>query len=194
MPLTLSTIPRHLTSICARRGAIGNVLNRRPYPGLMPVGRVHLVYGLAGSGKSTLGRSLCADGSGVRFSLDEWMLRLFPDLHFESREYGAKAADVRELIWSLAEQVLLTGNDVVLDWNSWSRSRRRWAVDRAAVVDAQVIVHTLTASIDTASERARERTERQVPYAHPVTRAGNIHLDGLMEEPSVDEGIEIRAH
>lgn len=194
MPLTLSTIPRHLTSRCARCGVIGNVLNRRPYPGLMPVGRVHLVYGLAGSGKTTLARSLCAEGHGVRFSLDEWMLRLFPDLHFESREYGEKAADARELIWSLAEQVLLTGVDVVLDWNSWSLSRRRWAVDRAAGIGATVTLHTLTASIDTASERARERTRRQMPYSHPVTRAGNTHLDGLMEEPSVDEGIEIRAH
>ena len=160
----------------------------------MAVGRVHLLYGLAGSGKSTLARSLCADGRGVRFTLDEWMLRIFPDLQFESRAYGVKAAEVRDLIWSVAEQVLLTGSDVVLDWNSWSEDRRRWAVDHAAAVGAPVTLHKLTASIEPASEQARERTERGTRYAHPVTHAGNRHLAGLMEEPVSDEGIEIHEH
>lgn len=160
----------------------------------MPIGRVHLVYGLAGSGKSTLARSLCAYGEGVRFTLDEWMLRLYPSLHFETRAYGAKAVEVRDLIWSIAEQVLLTGSDVVLDWNSWSAERRRWAVDRAAAVDAPVILHKLPASIETASERAQARTERDTQYTHPVTHAGNRHLAGLMEEPRNEEGIEINEH
>lgn len=160
----------------------------------MSVGRVHLLYGLAGSGKSTLARSLCADGRGVRFTLDEWMLRLFPDLHFESRAYGVKAAEVCDLIWSVAKQVLLSGSDVVLDWNSWSADRRRWAVDHAAAVNARVILHKLTASIEIASEQSRQRTERSTPYTHPVTHAGNRHLAGLMETPVSDEGIEIHEH
>lgn len=54
------------------------------------VGTVHVMYGLAGSGKSTLARQLCAEGCAVRFTLDEWMLRLYPGLDFESREYGAR--------------------------------------------------------------------------------------------------------
>jgi len=160
----------------------------------MPIGRVHLLYGLAGSGKSTLARSLCAHGEGVRFTLDEWMLRLYPSLHFETRAYGVKAVEVRDLIWSIAEQVLLTGSDVVLDWNSWSAERRRWAVDRAAAVGAPVILHKLTASIEAASERAQARTERDTQYSHPVTHAGNCHLAGLMEAPRGEEGIEIREH
>lgn len=148
----------------------------------------------AGSGKTSLARSLSAGGQGVRFTLDEWMLRLFPDLDFESRAYGVMADEVRELIWSVAEQVLLSGCDVVLDWNSWSVERRRWAVDHASAVGASVIVYKLSANIDTASQQAQERTGRGDPYAHPVTRLGNHHLAALMEEPTSDEGIEIREH
>lgn len=158
------------------------------------VGRLHLLYGLAGSGKSTLARELSTEGDAVRFTLDEWMLRLYPDLDFESGEYGHRAGDVRELIWTIAEQVLESGTDVVLDWNSWSRDRRRWAVERASRSGAPVILHRLTASVDLASSRARARTDRRTPFAHPVTRAGNEHLATLLEEPSPAEGLQICTH
>lgn len=160
----------------------------------MPTGRVHLLYGLAGSGKSTLARELCTEGGAVRFTLDEWMLRLFPGLDFESRAYGDAAAEVRDLMWTVAEQVVRTGSDVVLDWNSWSAARRRWAVERAAAIGAPVLLHRLTASIDRASEQAGRRAERGTRYAHQVTREGNQHLATLMEEPTSDEGFEIQVH
>lgn len=70
----------------------GTLLGSR---GLMTVGRVHLMLGLAGSGTSTLARRLCEDAGAVRFTLDEWMLRLNPGVDFESSEYGRLAADAR---------------------------------------------------------------------------------------------------
>ncbi|WP_405002659.1 AAA family ATPase [Georgenia subflava] len=48
------------------------------------VGRVHLLYGLGGSGKTTRARELCQDGRAVRLTLDEWMIRLYPDVAFDS--------------------------------------------------------------------------------------------------------------
>jgi len=123
-------------------------------------GRVHLLYGLAGSGKTTLARALCAEGRAVRFTLDEWMISLYPGLSFEAAEYGRRTEIVKDLIWSVAEQVLRSGADVVLDWNSWSRARRAWAVQRAAVIPAEVILHRLDASVEqaTASGAAVTRT------------------------------------
>lgn len=49
---------------------------------------VHLLCGLPGAGKTTLARRLEAGLPAIRFSLDEWMLRLYPDLHFASGNYG----------------------------------------------------------------------------------------------------------
>lgn len=123
----------------------------------MAVGRVHLLYGLGGSGKTTLARELVAEGAAVRFTLDEWMLRLYPGLSFDDPRYGPMAATVRELIWTIARQVLQSGIDVVLDWNSWSRERRAWVVSRAAEISAPVVLHRLSVSIDEATERAARR-------------------------------------
>lgn len=79
------------------------------------------------------GQPVGDDASGeqaVRFTLDEWIIRLYPGLSFESAEYGRQAEVVMDVIWSLAGQVLCAGTDVVLDWNSWSRARRAWAIRR----------------------------------------------------------------
>lgn len=159
----------------------------------MAVGRVHLLYGLAGSGKTTLARELSSSGRGVRFTLDEWMLRLHPGLDFESTAYGEKAAQVREVIWKIAEQILIAGVDVVLDWNSWSLARRSWAVERASAIGATVHLHWLTASVEVANARVRDRTANGAQFAHPVTTEGNKHLASLMEEPSSAEGMEIHS-
>jgi predicted kinase len=155
-------------------------------------GRVHLLYGLVGSGKTTLARALCADGKAVRFTLDEWMIRLYPGLSFNTAEYGRRTGIVKDLIWSVAEQVLRSGADVVLDWNSWSRARRAWAVQRAAAIPAEVVLHRLDASIEQATARVerRSRDPRSV-YAHSIGREGNEHLASIMEPPSETEGFDI---
>jgi predicted kinase len=154
--------------------------------------RVHLLYGLVGSGKTTLARALCADGKAVRFTLDEWMIRLYPGLPFESAEYGRQTEIVKDLIWSLAEQVLRSGTDVVLDWNSWSRARRAWAVRRAAVIPAAVVLHRLSASIEQATLQVAQRAgDPRSVYAHSINQQGNEHLASIMEPPSEVEGFHI---
>ena len=162
------------------------------YAGRMAVGRVHLLYGLAGSGKTTLARVLAADGNAVRFTLDEWMIRLYPSLSFDSAEYGRLTEVVKDLIWSLAGQVLCTGTDVVLDWNSWSRARRAWAIRRAAEVSAPVVLHRLGASVEQASAQAAQRArDQRTIYAHSISQQDNEHLTSIMESPSEEEGFLI---
>ena len=155
-------------------------------------GRVHLLYGLAGSGKTTLARALCADGTAVRFTLDEWMIRLFPGLSFDSAGYGRQVEIVKDLIWSLAEQVLRSRADVVLDWNSWSRARRAWAVGCAAAIPAVVILHRLDATAEEATDRAaRRELDPRSSWAYPISRPDNDHLASIMEPPDEAEGFTI---
>ncbi|MGC1208876.1 MAG: ATP-binding protein [Ornithinimicrobium sp.] len=157
----------------------------------MGVGEVHLLYGLAGSGKTTLGHQLARRGPAVRFTLDEWMIQLYPDLAFDDPAYGQRAEVVKDIIWSVAEQVLRTGTDVVLDWNSWSRERRAWTLERARSLRARVTVHCLQTSAVESSARADNRAEEGTSYAHRVTRDDNEHLAALMEPPSETEGLRV---
>ncbi|MGN7210978.1 ATP-binding protein [Brachybacterium paraconglomeratum] len=152
---------------------------------------LHLLCGLVGSGKSTLARRLEAESPAVRLTLDEWMLRLNPELTVEDTAYGERATVVRSLLGDIAEQVLRTGSDAILDWNSWSRERRADGIARARRAGAEVLLHRLTTSLEESTRRARARTEAGTAYAHTVDLAGNTHLAGLIEEPSEDEGLRL---
>lgn len=101
---------------------------------------------------------------------------------------------MRELIWSVAEQVLATGADAVLDWNSWSQARRAWAVQCARAAGAEVVLHWLTTGEAEANRRLASRAVADTPYAHPLTAAGNAHLRTLMEPPRPEEGCRIVRH
>ncbi|MGO3478055.1 MAG: AAA family ATPase [Brachybacterium tyrofermentans] len=157
-------------------------------------GRLHLLYGLSGSGKSTLARQLQKRCPAVRFTLDEWMLRLHPELSIDDPAYGDRAEMVRELIWSIAEQVLRSGVDVVLDWNCWSRARRSWARDHAATIGAEVVLHRLSTSLEESTRRAEQREASGATFAHRIDLAGNKHLAGLLEEPTTDEQLTVLEH
>jgi predicted kinase len=103
---------------------------------------VHLLAGLNGAGKTTHARRLERECPAVRFTLDEWMLRLY-QRRYDDPEYPDLADRCRGLIWTTAQQVLSTGIDVVLDWNLWSRSRRQIWRDKVESAGHHPVLHYL---------------------------------------------------
>lgn len=103
---------------------------------------VHLLAGLNGAGKTTHARNLEQAVPAVRFTLDEWMLRLH-HLTFDDPAYPAAASDCRDFIWDTAVQVLHAGVSIVLDWNLWSREHRSEWVNRAATIGTTCVMHYL---------------------------------------------------
>jgi predicted kinase len=149
---------------------------------------VHLLCGLVGSGKSTYARALADRLPAVRFSLDEWMLRLY-DERYDSPEYVSKLVPCKELIWDLALEVLRLGHDVVLDWNQWSRERRaewRTRVERAGY---RPVLHWIDVPLRVAIARTTARSD---DHAHVIDEAGVRQHSEIFESPSDDEGLEIR--
>lgn len=154
------------------------------------VATAHLIAGLPASGKTTLARALAEDRSAVRFTLDEWMLRLY-GLSFDDPSYGGLASRCQELIWDVARQVLATGTDVILDWSMWSRARRRLWADRVSDAGFRVVVHHVATAPEVAAERAQRRAD---PYTHRLEPSDVAHMVGLLEPPDADEGFELMVH
>ncbi|WP_445154245.1 AAA family ATPase [Arthrobacter sp. Hor0625] len=152
---------------------------------------VHLLCGLNGAGKTTVAKRLEATLPAVRFSLDDWMLRLHPGLHYASDEYARRAEECKVLMWDIAVQVLRTGTDVVLDWNQWNRERRaRWR-DNAREAGFGAVLHHVQTPLGVAIERTLLRTLAAEPGTHPLTEAAVRHLAGIFEEPDESEGVRI---
>lgn len=139
------------------------------------VADVHLVAGSNGYGKTTWSRRLERTLPGVRFSLDEWMLRLH-GVALDPPSYPRLADGCRELIWDIAAQVLRADIAVILDWNMWSRERRADGVRRAADLGSQCQLPYVDVSLDTAIQRAGQCED---PAAHRLDEASIRHLSTL---------------
>ncbi len=124
---------------------------------------VHLLCGLNGAGKTTLARRLEQELPGVRFSLDEWMLRCFPGLPYDSTPYARRAEVCKDLMWETALQVLYTGSAVILDWNQWTRQHRAFWKGRAVDAGYPVYLHYVRRSLEVAVQQAEDRSARGRP-------------------------------
>lgn len=153
--------------------------------------RVHLLARLSGSGKTTYARKLALELPGVRFTLDEWMLRLH-GLSYDDPRYPALAQTCKSLIWDTAQQVLTTGVDVILDWNQWSRARRSEWGSRATEQGYRPVIHYIRVPVETAIARVEHRTAQELSTAHALDAAGVRHLRAIFEEPTSDENLDLR--
>ena len=100
-------------------------------------GRLILLCGLAGAGKTTLAKQLEAEGA-VRMCPDEWLVALGFDIY----DKDARVA-VEGLQWELSQALVLRGLTVVDEcgvWQRWERDlRRTWAREHGVPVELQFL-------------------------------------------------------
>ncbi len=106
---------------------------------------LHLIYGFAGAGKTTFARKLEADISAIRFTHDEWMVKLYGH-NPEEQKFSDYYNRISDLIWNLTLQLLRLNQDVILDFGFWSRASRDEARSKAKIVNAEVKLYFVTCS------------------------------------------------
>ena len=148
----------------------------------------HLMCGLVAAGKSTYARRLAAERRAFYASLDAWMLQLH-GIRFHEPEYGPLADRCRLQIWSVAEQILRLGHDVVLDWNSMHPERRRVWKDRIEAAGFPVHLHYIDVSVETAITRAAERAAGGDPTSYVLSDDDVRQHATIFVPPTPDEGI-----
>ena len=96
---------------------------------------LYLLCGLPGSGKTTRARELEAAGEGIVLNADDWVCQLYPD-DAEAAARDERKGLVEQVQWELAERLLGSGINVILDWGVWMQAERdhidnvlvRWAL------------------------------------------------------------------
>jgi len=126
----------------------------------------HLIHGFLGAGKTTLARHLEQSLPAIRFTHDEWMVRLYgadpPAELFP--EYFRRVSDQISSVWP---RCLELGLDVVLDLNFWTRQQRDEVRARAAELGATSRLYRLACPDDVAWRRIEERN---------ANLEGSLHL------------------
>ena len=147
-----------------------------------PLGRMILMCGLPGSGKTTQARRLERERGAVRLTPDEWLDELGVDMvdeQFRDR-----------LEWRfrrLGQHLVIAGVDVVLDFGFWVRAERdamrRWCREHGVEVE----LHVLDPPFEVLVARVTAREVAGATGLVPLTRADLESYRTLFEPVDADE-------
>ncbi|MGB3640569.1 MAG: ATP-binding protein [Rivularia sp. (in: cyanobacteria)] len=117
---------------------------------------LHLIYGFAGAGKTTFARKLETEISAIRFTHDEWMVKLYGH-NPQEEKFSDYYNRISDLIWNLTMQLLRLNQDVILDFGFWSRASRDEARNKAKIANAEVKLYFVTCSEEVMLLRVAKR-------------------------------------
>ena len=118
----------------------------------------HLLNGFIGSGKTTFARRLERECGAVRFTHDEWMVKIH-GWNPPEESYGEYFAQIENLIWQEATLAIRAGTDVILDFGFWTRESRDVARNRARSIGAITKLYEVSCPQQIMRARALERSK-----------------------------------
>jgi predicted kinase len=151
-------------------------------PAEVQVGRLVLITGLPGSGKTTLAHRLASAMPAVRMSPDDWMTSSGIDLWD-----GPTRERIERFQLTLALDLLRAGQHVVIEWGVWTREERDAVRDAARAIGAPVELRPLTAPVDELWRRIEARDLEGRWSARSITRDELTEWAAAYEEPTDDE-------
>jgi predicted kinase/GNAT superfamily N-acetyltransferase len=141
-------------------------------------GRLILVCGLPGSGKTTHAIRLEGELRALRLCPDDWMSARGTDLYD-----AAARARIEALQWKLAQRVLALGRTVIIEWGTWGRSERDKLREGARGLGAEVELHYHAAPVEVLFERIQRRGMENPP----IGRADLENWIASFQEPTAEE-------
>ncbi len=145
-------------------------------------GRLVVVCGLPGSGKTTVSVQLESSYGAIRLSPDEWMEVLGVDLFDEGTR-----AKIERLQWQLARRLLELRQIVVIEWGTWGRDERDALRQGARALGAGVELHFLDEPLEVLWDRVRERDMESRLGRRPLSRADLEIYAGKFQRPDARE-------
>jgi predicted kinase len=147
----------------------------------VPQGRLIVMCGLPGAGKTTTALHLAREVGAVRLCSDEWMTALEMDLFDE-----AARSRVDALQQHLACELLRLGSMVIYESGGWTRAERDALRDRARRVGALVELRFLDVPVDELWRRVSGRNAR-LGDSTRITRALLLEWSRSFEPPLTEE-------
>ena len=118
---------------------------------------IHLMFGFIGFGKTTIAKQLEVKIPAVCLTHDEFMVKLY-GRNMSYAEFHQNYNKVDEVLWDLAERIIKTNTDVIMDYGFWSHQDRERAYQKAKKIADTVVFHLVSCDMKTAKKRILERS------------------------------------
>ncbi len=146
----------------------------------------HIIVGFIGSGKTTFARKLEKETGAVRFTKDEWMVRVFgntpPKEKFE--EYDNK---MTLLASDMALKCLKAGINVIIDEGFWVKEHRDAIIEKVKNVGAIPKLYYIEAPFEVMKARTLKRTENPPEDSFTIDEEAFNHYWQFFQPPGEDE-------
>ncbi len=146
----------------------------------------HIVIGFIGSGKTTFARKLEKETGAIRFTKDEWMVRLFgntpPNDKFE--EYDNRMAS---LATDMALKCLKAGISVIIDEGFWVKEQRDEIREKVKSVGATPKLYYIEVPFEIMKVRTLKRTENPPVDSFTIDEESFNHYWKFFQPPDKNE-------
>ena len=120
----------------------------------------HLICGFIGAGKTTFSKKLQKETRALRFTKDEWIIKIFGNDPSSIDQFDKYDERVKELSFDVAFECLKAGNDIIIDDGLWIRGDRNKMRKRVEKVGATPVFYYLKCSFDTMKKRTLNRNKK----------------------------------
>lgn len=157
----------------------------------MRKGHAHIIFGPIGAGKSTFALELSNKHRAIKFSTDEWFKNLFfndmngmPELSWTFE----RISRCETQIWSIAQQSINCGNDVIFDLGLQRIADRDRIKLQCEEMNVEYQFYCLVADKNIRRERVIKRNQGTGDsFSFPVSPEMFEITDGMFEEPKESE-------
>lgn len=146
----------------------------------------YIIIGFIGSGKTTFARKLETETGAVRFTKDEWMVRVFgntpPKDKFE--EYDNK---MTSLARDMAIKCLKAGISVIIDEGFWEKEQRDEISEKVKSAGAIPKLYYLEVPFEIMKARTLKRTENPPVDSFTIDEEAFNYYWKFFQPPSKNE-------
>lgn len=156
--------------------------------------KVFLICGKFCCGKSTYAEHLRDEHSGILLSVDEIMLALFG--LYTGDNHDSYSEKIQKYLFDKSVEIIRGGNNVILDWGFWSRSKRVQAREFYKSRNIKYEFHYIDVSDEVWKARIAQRNNlvligKATAYLFDENLAAKF--ENLFELPTEDE-IDVWVH
>ncbi len=158
------------------------------------MGKIHLVFGPQGAGKSTYSKKLSNETNGVHLSIDDWMWKLYGEDLPKPMNFKwimERVERCEKQIWSTAEKISKCGCEVILDLGFMKLEKRELFKLLATNQNILTQLHYVNAHNSIRKKRVLNRnTEKGETFSFEVTAGMFDFMESQFENPTEKELVD----